>query len=387
MDRVAKEAVAGVPNYEPRIQPKRTRKNNRSKAAAAAAAIGNSAPVALSLNGKRTRRNTKPREFTLADSTKYISELKGAPMYLVNGHACLCPLAGGCYVPGSSALFTIPIDAYIQSFVIPEEFFCMTDPEKRIVLEKDDIRRMLYIHSASDIEYAENVGESKLSFLGQMKRATGGVFDGERLVYPNVAFTFNQYEDEEDDTKPHTLVPRKGNRYGVYRLDTLDPDFDGAALNNTMSIIAQDSSREGETWFLEDIIREVKAKEGVRRAIFVLTGCFNLCKPPPAKDVDALQTIVERAHNAFNTLKPTVEITEARAGLKNGELAIPYNIGSYGISGAMTIREVLRMRNLTDPEVYLKELAFMLHPEDQEKLREVLEKERKARPAKKAGKK
>jgi hypothetical protein len=81
---------------------------------------------------------------------KFITDIMELPMFIVSGHACLCPLSGPCE-PDASPLFTLPDDTYMMSWVAPEEIFCDINSEEMIYKNRFHLLQYLYHHSQSDI--------------------------------------------------------------------------------------------------------------------------------------------------------------------------------------------------------------------------------------------
>ena len=121
----------------------------------------------------------------------YIS-LQEVPMYLVLGHACICPESGLCFdeTPKRTE-FAIPNNTYFVNFAQPGDFY--SGSTSRLLKNTGNIRSFLSLHSESDIPTTNEVGKTKFSFFSGLQRATSPDDRGlEPVFYPNIAFSFNK---------------------------------------------------------------------------------------------------------------------------------------------------------------------------------------------------
>jgi len=252
----------------------------------------------------------------VAAAVALAKELNETPLYFINGHACICPLDGPCLGDEVTPFFPIQLDTYLLTFGTPTDFSCLSEKNLKLILHNAKaLKDFLYLHSSSDMIAHPAIGVTRFSFFGDLKRATQKrrIRGAEPILYPNLAYSFNPDKDAVN------LSP-EANPYGVYRLDTKEvPD----ALNNTHSIIPQDAARKN--WFLQDIIKEVYAKTGIPRGIFLNGGCLSSCiiKSLGPHMTEAAR-LMEYAHSMYPTIRETLTSEEALSA----SLQLPTNIGT-----------------------------------------------------------
>lgn len=281
--------------------------------------------------------------YRMAAAAKYIEPLKfimdimELPMFIVSGHACLCPLSGPCK-PDASPLFTLPEDTYMMSWVAPEEIFCDINSEEMIYKNRFQLLQYLYHHSQSDILRGPKV---KHSFFDGLKRAVGGTVDGTRMEYPNARFLFN----------PSPYVEPEQNPFGVYRIDKGTP-----VLNNSASIIKQTTGGTDDQWFLKDIMEECFRKEGVSRGVFILSGCFTRCnEDTPQSEIRRLETHFALLDTYYNSLKPTLTAKEMNTKIMR-QFRLKEVAGIGHRQARVNIQEILETMPDFDPEEFLEEV-------------------------------
>ena len=276
----------------------------------------------------------------------YIS-LEEVPMYLILGHACICPTSGLCFgeIPKRTE-FAIPNNTYFVNFAQPGDLYCGST--SKVLKNMENIRLYLNLHSESDILTTNEVGKTKFSFFSGVQRATSPDGQGQEPVfYPNIAFSFNK-----DDGKQPILDPTK-NEQGVYLL----PKF--GKLNNTMSILPQDLNRKN--WFLEDIVQEVYEKTGTNKGIFVLAGCLSICSVrQKMSDLNRAAELMHLANVRYTSLRETFTKEEMIQHI--GVVALPVDEGVYDPVSTMSPMEIQHMTNLcvTCPRRFM-EIPFVLH--------------------------
>ena len=284
----------------------------------------------------------------------YIS-LQEVPMYLILGHACICPTSGLCFdeTPKNTE-FAIPNNTYFVNFAQPGDFY--SGSTSKVLKNMENIRSYLNLHSESDILTTNEVGKTKFSFFSGVQRATSP--DDQRqepVFYPNIAFSFNK-----DDGKQPILDPTK-NDQGVYLL----PKF--GKLNNTMSILPQDPKRKN--WFLEDIVQEVYEKTGTNKGIFLLAGCLSICSVrQKMSDLNRAAELMHLANVRYTSLRETFTKEEMIKHI--GVVALPVDEGTYDPLSTMSPMEIQHMTNLgvTCPR-RIMEIPYILHDNNLEKIR------------------
>ncbi len=369
-------------NYEPPPNTSRPSRKAKKKAillmsrnARRAARPRNNKTVKV-LKGKPSVSNTNIRA-----AKRFVEEIATTPVFLVSGHSCICLEDGKCFGEEPSRYFKIPRDTYIATFGVPGDAFCMTNAERSIAAFYDDIRKFMYTHSVSDVIQVPGIGRDSFSLLSNLKRATGDKGRVESTPYPNIAYSFNEFTYVTKKVKGvektmKKIVPREENEFGVYRLDTLPPYFDGNTLDNRMSIREQDEKRDN--WFLEDIIQETYEKAGVKRGIFILAGCLTSCnsrKAATGPHMDRAAMAMEIAHNMYNTLCPTLTNEELYT-IYGGNSRTPYNIAIPSVPVTMEPSEVKEMvsKGLLTAKNAMK-LPLLFHGADLEMLQEMADAE------------
>lgn len=241
-------------------------------------------------------------------------ELEDIPIYFINGHSCLCRLEGPCMGEKVEPFFEIPADTYLLTQGEAGDYSCLTEASiGYLASNSEDIRDFLTVHSSSDMR---NLGENtEYSLFGQMMRAAQNREKGEKLVYPNINFSFN----------PDQGTHLRDNKYGVYRIDAGDGLLTEKTINNRMSLVKHDPKRKN--WFLKDVIEEVYTKSGKRKGIFVNGGCLSSCtsKVPSGEHIDKAAMVMSLA----NMMYPTVRETLTAEEMNEKGMYVPANVGSY----------------------------------------------------------
>ena len=289
----------------------------------------------------------------------YIS-LEEVPMYLILGHACICPTSGLCFneLPKKTE-FAITNNTYFVNFAQPGDLY--SGSTRKVLKNMANIRSFLSLHSESDILTTNNVGKTKFSFFSGVQRATSPDDQGEEPVfYPNIAFSFNKYDET------NTILDPTKNDQGVFVL----PKF--GKLNNTMSILPQDANRKN--WFLEDIVQEVYEKTGTNKGIFVLAGCLSICSlRQKMSDLNRAAELMHLANVRYTSLRETFTKEEMIQYI--GSRALPVDEGTYDPLTTMSPMEIQHMTNLgvTCPR-RIMEIPYILHDNNLEKVRSMANK-------------
>ncbi len=289
----------------------------------------------------------------IVKAIQFYNSLKEVPMYLILGHACICPSTGVCFdeTPKRTE-FAIPNNTYFVNFSQPGDFYsCSTS---MMLKNTENIRSYLSLHSETDIPTTNKVGKTKFSFFSGVQRAASSD-DQEHVLYPNIAFSLNA-----DDGKQPILDPTK-NDQGVYLL----PQF--GKVNNTMSILPQDANRKN--WFLEDIIQEVYEKTGTNKGIFLLAGCLSICSlRQKMSDLNRAAELMHLANVRYPSLRET--FTQEEMIQHIGVEALPVDVGTYHPVSTMSPMEIQHMTNLcvTCPR-RIMEIPSILHDNNLEKVR------------------
>lgn len=293
---------------------------------------------------KRGNIHISRTDTALAQS--FFDSLQQIPMYLIYAHSCVCPEKGDCWDERKVKNFTIPKDTYIINFVQPGDFFCGDSAD--ILLHKDSLRSFLAVHSTSDIKACKKVGKSAFSFFSGLTRATSSQTSKEPVLYPNINFDLNEHVGGK---KGKPLVKPEKNDNGVYAIDDMDLDTE---LNNTISLFKQSKTRHN--WFLKDIIHETYAITGIKKGIFLLGGCLDVCHD--GQTSEELDKAAEVIHLA-NSLYPTLRETFTKEEMRDCPMDYGIDIPSY----ALTPSEAKHLAKLgvTDPIVY-KQLPMLHHP-------------------------
>jgi hypothetical protein len=345
------------PNNKPLVrvlpEPPRNRPSTRGSLARAKVNTVKEAATKTLRSGKRlrnnnTKKNVKKPNLSLVkfmkttsvsktnvhEATKFQEEIEKIPIYFINGHACICNIKGPCHGEETEPLFKIPDNAYLLTFGTATDFCGLTEYQMPILHGYvSDIRKYLLVHSASNVNLANNIGKSKFSFFADLKRAAQNI-DNRNIVYPNMNYSFNNKVDDK-------LTPRDKNPYGVYRLDV--PELPNP-INNTFSIIPQDPKRRN--WFLSDIITEVYKKTRVHKGIFINGGCLSSCTSEPVgKHMDKAGQIMAYAHTIYPTLRETLTKDEALALGRS----LPRN---YGLHKPFTFDNPDEMKEFVNAGLY-----------------------------------
>lgn len=336
MDEI-EQYFAGVPNFEPRV----LRQSERAKKAITKKNRKNNNKTRKGLKGRAWSKmkalkptfhaaQTRVRAAAVPVAAPSVDRIKATqahfeslPIFIINAHACVCQSAGRCFGKDIPSQFAIPTGTYILGFAQAGESACLGD--EWIVGHRDEIPRFMMVHSESDVERSR-VGKTRFGFFTGVRRATGGVLpDGSTVMYPNINYTFNEWDD-----KHKALVPPSKNPHGVYEFDRFVAE--SPMINNTHSLIKQDKSRED--WPLEDIIQEVYRVKGISSAIFLSAGCFVLCPDGsgapinPATVSAELQkagVLVDQANAVYTTLVDTFTREELEA-IPGFELPVDYGV-------------------------------------------------------------
>lgn len=350
-------------------EPPRNRPSTRGSLAKAKVNTLKEAATKTLRSGKRlrnnnTKKNVKKPNLSLVKfmktssvsktnvdkATKFQEEIEKIPIYFINGHACICNVKGPCHGEETEPLFKIPDNAYLLTFGTATDFSGLTEYQMPILHGYvSDIRKYLLVHSASNVNLANNIGKSKFSFFADLKRAAQNI-DNRNIVYPNMNYNFNNKVNSE-------LTPRDKNPYGVYRLDV--PELPNP-INNTASIIPQDPKRRN--WFLSDIIAEVYTKTRIHKGIFINGGCLSSCtREPVGKHMDKAGQIMAYAHTIYPTLRETLTKDEVKALGRTP----PYNYGLYRPFTFENPDEAKEMVNagLYDPKAIV-DLDLLYHEEN-----------------------
>ena len=209
------------------------------------------------------------------------------PVFFINAHSCLCPSKGKCFERDFKPITDLPKDTFVVSIAQSGDFSCVT--EEQFCNNIDNIRRYLYHHSESDIEYANQIGKTSFSILSGLRRAVGPI------EYPNINYTLNDWITVDGSKR---LKPRSENEYGVYEMTSMI----GCDLKNTKSILPQDAKRKD--WSLEDIIKEVYKIKKIRSAIFISGGCLTACPTPKkamSNNISKYGRLIDIANAAYTT--------------------------------------------------------------------------------------
>jgi hypothetical protein len=307
-----------APNYEPteNNRPKRFTRSAIKKRSR----VNNTGRNNLA-KGARLANRVSVIKTNMKKATDLIMEVDTLPVYLIAAHSCICKKEGKCYGEDAEFSFQIPEDTYIINMVQPGDTSCTDDYQ--VVSHVDSIRMFLYVHGTDDTELQDTVGKSKFSFFGGIQRAVGP------SEQPNIAYTFNEMKDGK-------LLPRSENPYGVYDITHSAPRRD---FKNSESIIPQDPSRNN--WFLKDVIKEVYAAKGIRKAIFVSSGCLDSCGKGDPTGLNAAATIMYIANEEYKTHRETLTAGELAAI----QVPRPFNRGIHRPHYAFEPAEMQRMLN------------------------------------------
>jgi hypothetical protein len=241
-------------------------------------------------------------------------ELEEIPIYFINAHSCICLLEGVCMGEKVPSFFEIPADTYLLTQGEAGDYSCLTELALDILISaSEDIRDFLTVHSASDMRDLMN--GKQFSLFGQMQRAAQNSEKGEKLMYPNINYSFN----------PDKGTLLKDNKYGVYRIDGPYAGLSSATVNNKMSILKHNTKRDN--WFLSDIIREVYEATGIYKGIFLNGGCLSSCSSKAPSGAHIEKAAMTMAH--ANAMYPTVRETLTAEEMEEKGMYIPGNIGSW----------------------------------------------------------
>lgn len=300
------------------------------------------------LRGKPTVSRTSIRK-----ATGFQKELETIPIYIINGHACLCGLEEKCMGEKAEPFFEIPADTYLLTYGEAGDYSCFGESMvDHFMRSSEDIRDYLTVHSSSDMR---NLPESKYSMFGDMNRAAQTIEKGaDKITYPNLNYGFNPDKGEDP----------KENKYGVYRIDQPGSPLSSLTINNKLSVIPQNAKRKN--WFLADIIQEVYKKTGIKKGIFLNTGCLTSCsrENPTGPHMDKAASLISFA----NAMYPTVRETLTYREMMERSMYVPHNSGvNYKISrihpkiakeyvnkGLFSAEDLLKNRNLWADEEDMK---------------------------------
>lgn len=269
---------------------------------------------------------------------KFMQEIDNTPVYFLNGHACICDTTGICYGSKMEPFFPIPENTYLLTFGSPPDFSCISEQNIPLLrTQLHEFKSFLWLHSASDMLAAPEIGTTKFSLFSDLRRAAQRP-DG-TIIYPNINYTFNN-DAEVKDRNP------KKNPYGVYRLEQIgDPN---EPVNNTQSIIPQNDSRPD--WYLADIIGEVYARTGIPKGIFINGGCLASCTlTQSGPHLDEAAHRMNYAHSIYPTIRETV--TDEEISAVNSKRIKPRNIGvplKFTYSNPEEVRKMIEA-GLMDP--------------------------------------
>jgi len=231
------------------------------------------------------------------------------PVYAISAHSCLVTPHYAKQTNSKNSMI-VPKDTYIVSFGSPGDY-SLTDNEtlQTICENLSNLRKFMNVHSTSDIKSLKKTRKRTYSLFAHVHRAAPST------TYPNISYTLNNVDKERPTRKAY-------NEYGVYRLDTLEPE-NALILKNKDSLIPQDIDRED--FYLEDLIQEVYKKTGIHRGIFINLGCLTPFRgPATAAYMETLERIYEEANTMYNTLVPTLTAEEILETL--GEDALPKDV-------------------------------------------------------------
>jgi len=231
------------------------------------------------------------------------------PVYAISAHSCLVT-PHYAKQSNSKNTMTVPKDTYIVSFGSPGDY-ALTDNEtvQTICENLSSLRKFMNVHSTSDIKPSKKTRKRTYSLFAHVHRAAP------TSTYPNISYTLNNVDRERPTRRAY-------NEYGVYRIDTLDPES-ALSLKNKDSLVTQDIDRED--FYLDDIIKEVYEKTGIHKGIFINLGCLTPYRgPATAAYMEALERIYEEANTMYNTLVPTMTAEEVLETL--GEDALPKDV-------------------------------------------------------------
>ena len=230
------------------------------------------------------------------------------PVYAISAHSCLVTPH---YAKHSSSnhIMTVPKDTYIVSFSSPGDY-SLSDNEtlQTICGNLSNFRKFMNVHSTSDIK-SSKTRKRTYSLFANVHRAAP------TSLYPNISYTLNNVDRERPTRRAY-------NEYGVYRLDTLEPEK-ALILTNKDSVVPQDIDRED--FYLDDIIKGVYEKTGIYKGIFINLGCLTPFRgPATAKYMEDMERVYEEANSMYNTLVPTLTAEEIIETL--GEDALPTDV-------------------------------------------------------------
>jgi len=231
------------------------------------------------------------------------------PVYAISAHSCLVT-PHYAKQTNSKNIMTVPKDTYIVSFGSPGDY-SLTDNEtvQTICENLQNLRKFMNVHSTSDIKPLKKTRKRTYSLFAHVHRAAP------TSLYPNISYTLNNVDRERPTRRAY-------NEYGVYRIDTLEPEK-ALLLKNKDSIVSQDIERED--FYLDDIIQEVYEKTGVHQGIFINLGCLTPFRgPATAAYMETLERIYEEANTMYNTVVPTLTAEEVLETM--GEDALPKDV-------------------------------------------------------------
>jgi len=231
------------------------------------------------------------------------------PIYAISAHSCLVTPH---YAKHSSSkhTITVPKDTYIVSFSSPGDYTLSDNETLQTICENlSNLRKFMNVHSTSDIKPSKKTKKRTYSLFSNVHRAAP------TSLYPNINYTMNNVDRERPTRRAY-------NEYGVYRLDTLEPE-NAPLLKNKVSLVPQDIDRED--FYLDDIIQEVYEKTGIHNGIFINLGCLTPFRgPATSKYMEDMERIFDEANTMYNTLVPTLTAEEIIETL--GEDALPKDV-------------------------------------------------------------
>jgi hypothetical protein len=316
----------------------------------------------LKQKGVRSAGPVTVSQMNIPAALAFVEEVNDLPVYLISAHSCICMEGHSeeCFGKSVPFSFKLPENTYVLSFAQPGDKVVCAGTDTLIRSAVDDIRQYLYLHGTDDILRGKAVGVSRFHMFAGVQRAVGP------SEYLNIYYTFNEYDGEE-------LVAREKNPYGVYNISKKRAGK--FSKTNTDSIIAQDPARV--SWSLQDIIKEVYRKEGVKRAIFLNTGCLLGCfSDDRLGSLDKAAGILYTANEEYKGLRETFTADEL------GDIARPTNRGVNVPFVHQAIESHLNdvASGIISPKTY-RRYPLSLHPDDVSQLqaKDALEERQKAR--------
>ena len=321
-------------------------------------------PNLLKQKGVRLAGPVTVSQMNIPAALAFVEEVNDLPIYLISAHSCICMEGHSdeCFGKSVPFSFKLPENTYVLSFAQPGDKVVCSGTDTLLRSAVDDIRQYLYLHGTDDIRRGKGVGVSRFHMFAGVQRAVGP------SEYPNIYYTFNEYDGEE-------LVAREKNPYGVYNISKKRAGK--FSKNNTDSIIEQNAAHAN--WSLQDIIKEVYRKEGIKRAVFLNTGCLVGCfSDELLGSLDKAAEILYTANEEYKGLRETFTAAE----LAQHAVARPTNRGVNVPFVHQAIESHLDdvASGIVSPKTH-RRYPLVLHPHDVSQLqaKEALEERQKER--------